>query len=196
MASPQARPTPPQREPLTYFGDWCGQGWSAGRESQSALTPANLKKPAIVLISRNGIGRQSPVDQARKAHDIAYDAMERQTDGYKVAQMKLAADRALLERVGKLLATDQRGQGDLNMGEVLYARNVQIAFRTMLFFDGVAVARNLDIPANRAVSGAVRKAGGAAMRAVRAGAPYAMVLMAGPQVSTPIVMRLWLPAGR
>jgi len=122
--------------------------------------------------------------------------MERQTDGYKVAQMKLATDRALLERVGKLLATDQRGQGDLNTGEVLYARNVQIAFRTMLFFDGVAVARNLDIPANRAVSGAVRKAGGAAMRAVRAGAPYAMVLMAGPQVSTPIVMRLWLPAGR
>ncbi len=190
MASPRARPTPPQREPITYFGDWCGQGWSAGRESQSALTPADLKKPAIVLISRNGIGRQSPVDQACKLHDIAYNAMALQTDGYKAAQMKLAADRALLARVGKLLATDQSGQGDLNMGEVLYARNVQIACRTMLFFDGVAVARNLDIPANSAVSGAARKAGAAAMRAVRAGAPYAMVVMVGPQESTPTVMRL------
>jgi hypothetical protein len=195
MTSPQARPTPPQREPLTYFGDWCGQGWSAGREGQSALVPADLRKPAIVILNRQGVRRASPVDQACKLHDIAYDAMAREPDGYKAAQIKLAADRALLARVGKLLATDQRGQGDLNMGEVLYARNVQIAFRTMLFFDGVAVARNLDIPLNSAVSGAARKAGGAAMRAVRAGAPYALVLMAGPQTIVPAVMRLALPDG-
>jgi len=196
MPTPQARPAPPQREPLTYFGDWCGQGWSAGREGQSALDPADLRKPAIVILNRQGVKRASPVDQACKLHDIAYDAMAREPDGYKAAQMKLAADRALLTRVGKLLAADQRGQGDLNMGEVLYARNVQMAFRTMLFFDGVAVARNLDVPAGKAVRGAARSAGGAAMHAVRAGVPYALVLMAGPQVTAPTIMRLWLPGGK
>ena len=196
MAPPQSRPTPPQREPLFFFGDWCGQGWSAGREGRSALSPADLKRPAIALINREGTKRPSPVDDACKLHDIAYNAMALQPDAYKAAQMKLAADRALLARVGQLLAADQRGKGDLNMGEVLYARNVQIAFRTMLFFDGVAVARNLDIPAHRAVSGAARTAGGAAMRAVRAGAPYALVVMAGPQAITPVVMRLWLPGSR
>lgn len=61
MSSPQARPTPPQREPLTYFGNWCGQGWSAGRESQSALSAADLKKPAIALTNRNGTSRPNPV---------------------------------------------------------------------------------------------------------------------------------------
>jgi hypothetical protein len=196
MAPPQARPTPPQREPLTYFGEWCGQGWSAGREGQSALSPADLRKPAIVILNRNGARRASPVDEACKLHDIAYDAIARQTDSYKAAQMKLAADRALLTRVGGLLAADQRGQGDLNMGEVLYARNVQMAFRTMLFFDGVAVARNLQIPAGRAARGAARKGGAAAMHVANAGVPYVLVLIAGPQTIVPMVLRLRLAGGK
>lgn len=207
MPPPQAHPTPPQREPLTYFGDWCGQGWSAGRESQSALDPADLGRPAIALVSRNGDKRPSPVDAACKLHDIAYDALAREPDGYRAAQMKLAADRALLARVGKLLAADQRGQGDLNMGEVLYARNVQIAFRTMLFLDGVKVAYNLDMAADRTVREAVRGAavqtgraavrtGKAAVQVARRAAPYVLIVMAGPQVIAPTVMRLWLSDGK
>jgi len=60
MAIPQARPAPPQREPLAYLGDWCGQGWSAGREGQSALDPADLRKLAMVILKRQRVKRASP----------------------------------------------------------------------------------------------------------------------------------------
>lgn len=72
--SPITLPTFQAMDPSSYlprFGNWCGPGWSAGRETTS-LTTADLNVGAMVVPGADGTLRASPVDALCKTHDIAY----------------------------------------------------------------------------------------------------------------------------
>ena len=130
--------------PMVFFGDWCGPGWSAGRKSAEPLTPADLGRPARSMLGRKRISRPSPVDAACKLHDIRYEAADRARDPVRRAEMIMAADRELLSRVKELHRLSQSGDLDLNLLELRFADNMQIAFRAKLLHNGrqIAVLRN------------------------------------------------------
>lgn len=165
----------PDVEPLVYFGYWCGSGWSAGHRSDAPLTESDMRVPGWPTKGSTGRSRASPVDQACKLHDTRYNQADLAKDPLKRAQIILAADRELLAIVSDLHKRNEGGKLDLNMGEVLFADNMQIAFRGKLILDGRQVA----------ILRTERLIGPTTMNAIRTAAPASMIVLGLPTLSTP-----------
>lgn len=167
-------------DPLFYFGDWCGSGWSAGRTSADPLDSAALSVPARGLVGSSGVNRPSPVDAACKVHDIQYNAAALTSDRARRAEMIMAADLELLAKVKELQRLNESGRLDLNMGEVLFADNMQIAFRVKLLQNGrqVAILRTERAVGSLAMNTA-RMVGGIAM------GPWSILVLGLPSLRKP-----------
>lgn len=180
---------PPDRSPMVYFGYWCGPGWSAGREGGKPLDASDTRVGPAVIVGMKARGRPSPIDKACMVHDGEYDAIARMNDPVRVALATVEADRRLYNTISRLLNQHAAGRNDLNMGEVLYGKNVQIAFGNKLIVDRVMVVEALRA---KAVSAVNRRGQELVMRNL----PYAIVLALGPAGTAPFVARLAAPGGR
>lgn len=188
MAHEQARRLP-DSSPLAYFGNWCGAGWSADQRTTTPLTAEQSQVAIIRLKGAAGNVRDSPVDAACKVHDQAYDFIAGIKEPVRAARATVVADRRLYDTVSRLLRQHAAGKNDLNMGEVLYGRNVQIAFGSKLIVDRMIVANAMRTKAMDAVN---RRGQELAMRNL----PNAIVLALAPAGAAPFIARLVTGDGR
>ncbi|WP_420138612.1 hypothetical protein [Sphingomonas sp.] len=172
-------------DPLFYFGRWCGLGWSAGRSGGAPLNAEERRSSAIILKGSDGIRRESPVDAACKLHDLRYESIAAERNPVVAAKMTLAADRELFTSVSRLIAEQAAGHNNLNLGEVLYAKDVRIAFGVKIITDVAEVADQLR---RQAFTLANRNA----RAALRSATPYA-ILISSPTATIPLFVRLYRP---
>jgi len=114
------------------FGNWGGPGWSAGQRIDGQLSDVQLAVKAAVLPGPDGSIRPSPVDDAARTHDLAYNMASGQPNE---ALLKLQADLALMQSMAQL------NWSSLNAQEAVYASMISLAFATkMAAIDSTDVA--------------------------------------------------------
>jgi len=106
---------------LPTYRKWGGPGWSAGEEVNGPLTPEQKAIPA-----------EDPLDALFKAHDLLYDAADKEIDPAIQRQAYLEADVALWVGMIKMDAYDL---GQSGIDGIAYRQLALSAFEAKMTYD-------------------------------------------------------------